>query len=137
MRQNQVEESEGEEGSDSAGVEQVLVQPGKRSADDLPPAKQPPPKKANKKSSPKTYQHFSKGFNKRLVGISADDLTPFWDFKGRKQICQMDCSKLLKDQMLEFAARAFEIYYTDKSVSQLVFEHNSVRFVGGLKGRLN
>jgi len=129
MKQNSPEGSEIDR-YESADIETILVPPSERPAEILPVRKPP----SKKKSTYKTYLKFSRGFKKRLVEYMAEEVNPVWNYKGRKEICSMDCSKLSKDQMLEFATKAFEIYYTDKSVSQVAFEHNSIKFLGGLKG---
>jgi len=76
---------------------------------------------------------FSEGFQGRLneIVIKLDDKVEVEDMIERTyDVVKIDCSRLSIDEMSTFQKEAFVLYYTDKSISKLIFENNTAKFYG-------
>jgi len=82
----------------------------------------------------KNHYDFSEGFKTRLVKIKLLLQTDIrWDLAGRTIYCAVDCSRIDKEQMVEFTSQLFEIYYTDKTVGCITFSRNWAVFTASAK----
>ena len=80
------------------------------------------------------HNDFSEGFKTRLAKIKLLAQTDIrWNLAGRTVYCAVDCSRIDKEQMVEFTSKLFELHYTDKTVGCITFSRNWAVFTASTK----
>jgi len=109
-----------------------IIEPGlDRSQLNLPEVLVDPPVKKSKIFRRRFC--FSEGFRGRLDEIIMkldDKVEPVEVLERTHDVVKIDCSRLSIDEMSMFEKEAFVLYYTDKSISKLIFEGNVAKFYG-------